>query len=80
MSGSAQCGTGEESDSEKSRGDSIIMKEFFPSHRFWLFILLSMFPLVISLPEMKITWQESNVSTPIIFRQETRHVLLLFFF
>jgi len=66
-SGLAQCGTGEESDSKKGRGDSIIIKEFFPSQHFWLFILLSMSPLVISLPVMKITWQESNVSTPIIF-------------
>lgn len=71
VSALAQCGTGEESDSEKGRGNGIIMKDFFPSHCFLLFILLSMLPLVISLPEMKITWQENNVSTPIIFRQGT---------
>lgn len=71
VSGLAQCGTGEESDSEKGRGNSIIMKDFFPSYCFLLFILLSMFPLVIPLPEMKITWQENNVSTPIISRQGT---------
>lgn len=64
-SGLAQCGTGEETDSEKSRGNSIIMKDFSPS---WLFILFfSIFPWVISLLKMKITWQENSVSTPIIF-------------
>lgn len=77
VSGLAQCGTGEESDSEKGRGNGIIMKDFFPSYCFLLFILLSMFPLVISLPEMKITWQENNVSTPIIFRQGTPGMFFL---
>lgn len=67
VSGLAQYGTGEESDSEKGRGNGIIMKDYFPSYCFLLFIPLSMFPLVISLPEMKITWQENNVSTPIVF-------------
>lgn len=67
VSGLAQCGTGEESDSEKGSSNSIIMKDFSPSYCFLLFIHLSMFPLVISLPEMKITWQENNVFAPIVF-------------
>ena len=67
MSVLARNDTGEESDSERGRGNSRILKDFFPSYCFLLFILLSMSPSVISLPEMKTIWEEKDVSTPIGF-------------
>lgn len=50
MCGLAQYGTGEESESDKGKGSGIIRKDFSPPpFCFLLFILLSIFPLVISL-------------------------------